>query len=208
MISSKTNNKPWEVIMGKKILFNFYLIFLFISCRGPNEPVPLRSPELWDPIVTGIFITHEDTPETSAIWGNPSISKAESQSDCPIRLDNPYPNPTNGSTGIAFEVLKRTEVRIWIAPATLYTLTSHNAIIYSNGIYGVPGGLCLNLLWEVTTQGRYHVTWAPYTQNAEQLPSGFYRVYLESDEFLIWRDILLAWDIADIPIDMKEYIQF
>jgi hypothetical protein len=56
--------------------------------------------------------------------------------------------------------------------------------------------------------GRYRYVFDGKINNA-YLPAGFYRVYLEADNHLLWKDILIARSKADLPPELRnKYFNF
>jgi len=60
--------------MSNKLLSIFILLLVFLfSCKSPNEnEIPILSPDMSQPIATGIYITSANGPDPIGVWGNPS----------------------------------------------------------------------------------------------------------------------------------------
>jgi hypothetical protein len=145
------------------------LVSAGLSCHSPNdsEIVP-SSPDMSQPIVTGIYITNAFGPDPIGVWGNPSdgsstvsvsypnFSIADGVShpvDSPLRkagavspgvlttslkLDNPYPNPFNGGVVISFSIPTTSKVELFVVPARLADDLSYDICSYSGAIAASP----------------------------------------------------------------------
>jgi hypothetical protein len=72
--------------MSNKIVSIFILLLVFLfSCKSPNEnEIPLLSPDMSQPIATGIYITNANGPDPIGIWGNPSDGSSATSVGYPI----------------------------------------------------------------------------------------------------------------------------
>jgi hypothetical protein len=189
----------------KKCIISCLMLLLFLSCRSPNEPVPLRSPEIWGPVVTGIFMTGESGPEVIHIWGNPTLSKSESDPDFPIRIGNPFPNPHNVSMTIYYEVKRTCKLKVYLVSAHLPG-TDDRLSLWANAVtyQGNSRSYATMLMEGVQREGTYSIMWSPYSEENEYLPAGFYRIYIESGGKIVWRDSFLMHMPHDMPASMAE----
>ncbi|NIV10260.1 MAG: hypothetical protein GWN62_02850 [Aliifodinibius sp.] len=203
--------KQFLIFIGLCILFSS-------SCRSPNSPIPLRAPNLRTPVATGIFITDETGPDIIGVFGNPSSKPTTSNSNSdptwdniagniPVRfqLEVPYPNPNNGDMTIRFALPKESIVTIYIVPASF--MNHEGQIIqFSNATINLPGGLAIDLLFNRNAAaGVYSVVWSGRDQSGRPFPDGFYRIYMEVNEHLLWQDALLLRDPCNAPAGLPTF---
>ena len=193
--------------MNRWLKFSGLCLLFFWSCRSPNAPAPLRAPGLQAPVATGVFITMEDGPEIVAVYGNPSSNPTISSSEAgtgeglPISfyLSVPYPNPTNVSAHIEFQLPVQSKVTIYVVPASFMS-PEGEIIQFGNAAIKVAGGLAVDLLMDQDrAAGRHVVNWSGRDQAGRPLPDGFYRIYMEINGHLLWQDALLLRDPCNAP---------
>ena len=62
-------------------LFILFLVTAF-SCKSPNaDEIPPLSPDMSQPIVTGIYVTNSMGPDPIGVWGNPSDGSSTTSVD-------------------------------------------------------------------------------------------------------------------------------
>jgi hypothetical protein len=200
--------------MYSKALFNIiiisFVLCLFTSCSDPADA--LNEPEFqFDvPVVTGLFITSAEGPEIIATWRNPSSNNSGGTTQVNnepglvvsmnYRLYVPYPNPTNVSCCIHFTVPRLSHVKIYLVPAQLEQSFPDNSENILSGIYSKPGSISvITLIDNNLNAGSYLCT-----LDGNQLPDGFYRVYMKVGEERLWHDILIAKDSSIIPEEIKK----
>lgn len=187
----------------------------FISCNvTENENHSLYSPYHKTPVTEGIFITSRDLPDAIGVWGNP-VNPAEWMLSNPPHdlsqklpsgfwLYNPYPNPANYSSRIFFQVPEASNVRVYIVPARLIGTPDNSISLVTGGVFLSPQGVAIKVLENKLLQaGRYWHDWDLTDDNSNPVPAGFYRVYMESGNDLLWRDILVYRDKKDLPADLR-----
>jgi hypothetical protein len=192
-----------------QILLTLLASLLCLGCRS-KETIPLRSPDFRTPVVTGIVITDEVGNELG-IWGNPSEFGAPESTqplsvrDVPRRpeLASPYPNPTNIQLTIQYALPRSSHVKLWIVPAVLEG-QEQEPLQFANASFAVPGGLAIRkMIDQVQPAGIHSVQWNTFDDNRQPAPAGFYRIYCQIDELLLWRDAFLFRDPCDLPLGLR-----
>ena len=200
--------------MSFKLLFNkffiYLILFLFITCSGPNDSSNESEFQFDIPVVTGLFITSTEGPEIIGIWRNPSSNNSggtpqvtnEPGHAVPMnyQLYVPYPNPTNVSCTILFTVTRLSHVKIYLVPAQLEQSIPDNSENMLSGIYSKPGSISITILINANLNAGAYA----YSLSNDQLPDGFYRVYMKVGEDRLWHDILIARDPSIIPEEIKK----
>jgi len=186
--------------------------FLVISCSGPTNEndyqVGLFS-QL--PVVTGIIETNE-VGEALGVWGYPNfppnIDKKDNGIHTVLSMGNPFPNPTNGSVRIPFQC-NRTDkpIKIWVAPARAIYQSDPQFKNHAQAIIINP----LNrneriLLNQKVASGFAEIVWDGLNSYGKKVPDGFYRIYIEFDGNLLWRDIFMASSRNALPSGMRDFI--
>ena len=178
-----------------KILFIILLPVLFYSCNNsnPTEVNPIINIDLTPPLITGIIRTSETGPRAITIYGNPNEkSDIIENNRLDFYIDSPYPNPTDGSTSISFYVPVKTNVLMWIIKGRLPVENASGSVNYANSNYVSPFTNYFQILYQrVNGPGRYILIWSGRDQNGKILPDGVYRVYIEVNGQLMWRNIWL-----------------
>lgn len=205
---------------GKNIIHNSLIAILCVvgySCDNPVALQPLRSPDGKTPIVTGLRVTSEKSPDEIDVWGFPNDPQVLPPPPIPPRHSsqnepedvqrvinpipfgfggtNPYPNPMKNATVIRFQLPITMMVSVWIVPAKLATEYTNNLSLVSANHTKENGEVAIAELIrdEIKSAGTYEVFWNRNDRNGNKVKQGVYRVYTRSGEYLFWRDILI-WD--------------
>lgn len=189
----------------------------FISCSvTESENQPLYSPDHKTPVTGGIIITSKYDPTALGAWGNPSNPTEWKLSKPPHDLSqklpsgfwlyNPYPNPAKDSSRIFFQVPEKSNARVYIVPARLMGSPDNSTSFITGGVFLSPQGIAIKVLENRLLQaGRYWHDWDLTDDNNNPVPAGFYRVYMETGNNLLWRDILVYRDKKELPADLRTY---
>jgi hypothetical protein len=154
------------------------------SCNESNNLEVLRSPEIFTPRVNGIVVTDE-YGEIYSLWGDPQYPESPK-----LYLGDPYPNPTHLSIGIHYQIEEETLIKLWVSPASWLGEISQNNVQILNSNYLVAGGLAVKeLLSRKLKVGKYHYQWDCRDNDGNLVKNGFYRIYLQNNDDLIWKDI-------------------
>ncbi|MFB0517284.1 MAG: hypothetical protein ACETWG_11875 [Candidatus Neomarinimicrobiota bacterium] len=183
------------------IAVGFISLVILSSCRGPNEPAPLRAPELRPPLIPGIFRTDESGNNLGTI-GNPDIPEDATGL---LRVDPAYPNPFYSMTTIQITQSGQTHIRVWIVRGIGFAEDSYYSGFtqIGNQLVATPGGLA-DLL--VMDGGFDFDPSHPIAQHNiivrmdETFEDGYYRCYIQADEVLLWTDLLLLNDVSCINL--------
>ncbi len=198
--------------MNKMKLLKLNIVFCIVLLLSCNEN-PLRgnlfhSPDFQIPIVPGLRITSDKGPDVIAIWRKPYDSENSNiKNGFPISeayLDCPYPNPSDGYYDIRFRIAKTSTVGSWIVVASLPETKQSEGVQYFGGYLPSPTGKAVAILLnnEIKQPGYYLLVF----HASKSLPAGFYRIYLQVDANLYWRDILLYKKRQDIPPDLMQML--
>jgi len=203
------------------------LAWISISCTDPDESsLPLYSPGMSTPVVTGIRITTPAGPSVVAVWGNPSDPMdpvvrygypADSpDTAAPVEGQIPdgyacsawYPNPSDGSTVAEFAVPKSSLVDLWIVRARWWETPDTDPVPVLGSTVPVPVNLAVRTVIRhvVMPAGSYRFTWEGRDDNGDPVPSGFYRLYLKAGTYSTWRDMFLYRSLNDIPSGLRSII--
>ena len=94
-------------------------------------------------------------------------------------------------------------IKLWISPATYEGIDSENNIYFLNGNYLKAGGLAVaELINETLAPGDHLVRWRGEDFDNNLVPNGFYRVYIQAKDVLLWKDILIITDYDHLSIDL------
>lgn len=159
------------------VLFTTFSILIFLSCdKNVGEDV-LYSPDLKMPVVTGLYISGEASPEVLGVWRNPSGKSFCSSigSSTHIQFGNPY----------------ETNVKVWVVPARLPEQSSQEVLKHFNGYFNNASGLSVAILMnESRSAGNHSIEYDFKDSKGNQLPEGFYRIYIDSGNWFRWCDVL------------------
>jgi hypothetical protein len=154
------------------------LSFILISCSKESENPMLHSPDGEMPVVTGLFISGEGSPEIFAVWGNPS--------------GNSFCYPTIGDySNIRYSNSQQTNVKVWVVPARLPNQKSNDVLHLLNAHFKNENGLAVSVLFDsISLPGSYLIEYHFTDSQGFLLPEGFYRIYVQSADGIRWCDVL------------------
>jgi hypothetical protein len=192
----------------------FYLLtiilFAVLQCSSPTDFNGAPEFISTTPVVTGIYQTNINGDVLGEI-GLPSdghkklsIKNKYPEFETPpdsvlsvlpfsINVYRIYPNPVNGPVIIKYHLPKNLYVKIWAVRASYSTAflgnmlpsvsTFNKSTVYSKLIRPKS----------IQEPGSYSVVWRTEDLNSNYLPNGFYRIYIQIDNHLFWRDLLLLY---------------
>lgn len=147
---------------------------LMSSCSASDEP--LRLGETNSPICTGFnFKNGENAP-----YGIVGIPNNKLLSDDKLKLLAAYPIPAKFTLGIITNI--SSNKKIWLTKAVISSSLNNN-IYYFNSPFQIVGGAPIISLNDVLDQ--------EITINVANLPKGYYRLYLKTDDDLLWENIII-----------------
>lgn len=174
------------------LLFFFFLI----GCRDIDAP--MRAPNLQSPVVTGINLT-DDMGREMGIWGRPSDKTGNMSMGIFLAV---YPNPSDGVFVIRYDLMKAAHVKMWAVRAR--TDDELNDKSFGGSTLFAPDDLALRILVDQYKEtGHYAVEW----RRDSNITEGFYRIYLESNDHLIWRDVAV-FEPCNLPLDLQKFFNF
>ena len=175
----------------------FILPLLLYSCNSPTSVGEINFQTEEPPLITGIIRTSPDTPEPLAIYGvpneQPEIFEEISQNiKAQFFISSPYPNPTDVSTQFKFGLPAGRNVTIWVVKGRLPGENVNDNTIYANGNFASPKFHYYKVLEKkYFVPGIYSLVWDAKYDNGDPLPDGVYRIYIELDGQLMWRNVMI-----------------
>jgi hypothetical protein len=160
------------------ILFTVFSILTLLSCDKSVDEEVMYSPDLKMPVVTGLYISGEASPEVLGVWRNPS--------------GHSFCNPSIGHViYFKFSIPSELRVKVWLVPARLPEQNSEDILKQFNAYYAKASGVAVAVLMnETKSAGNYQIECNFRDSNGNQLPEGFYRIYIQAGEFFEWGDVL------------------
>lgn len=167
-----------------KLALSFALVVIFVGCSDPVSP-----PDDPTPRVTGIYYTTESSPTPIAVWGHPNVEGSTTGgSDVKFSVGFPYPNPADGSSVATFTIPRSANVKVWLTTANV-----DPSLVPS----GVTAPLVPFRVIDTLMSGQYaagiHTLSVDFVDRTRMpLPSGFYRIYVESSSSQYYRDVAIC----------------
>ena len=205
------------------ILFlSIIILFNLNSCSNSTEPLETNNVDYEIPVVPGLIVTSIESPQTIGIWRNPHLPNGEYQyypnygdnidievpGPLNIRLETPYPNPTNNSITMQFAIAIDTKVSLWLVRAKLPEDNYNNVKTNFGGVF-ISSNNKIELLKDLPLPAGYHAVMYEWKdEDSNYLPAGFYRVFLKADGHTLWCDVLIARKITDLPPDLRGKVLF
>ena len=191
-----------------KFVIVVFVIVILISCDSANM---FNSSTLEAPVVPGIYRTDCDGNSWGR-WLNPYSPSYEFPNSNPnlwnITMQcTAYPNPDDGHLGISFYIPYEGSGKVTVVAALPPGSVQTNSIYYSNANFvNVEGGSVRTLFNDTFINCGHHTfVWDGRDDYGNKVADGFYRIYLEFDEYLLWVDMLLARDPNNIPPGLGMY---
>lgn len=187
-----------------KIIVIVFVLVIVISCDTARMFTPST---IKPPIAPGIFMTDCDG-NTLGTWMDPYSPSYQFPNSSPHLLPITmkcfaYPNPDNGHMTISFSIPYQSNGKITVYPALSYLDDLSEPVNYFGSTYYYSNSDPVKTLHDGNlNNGSHAVTWNGCYDDENYAPDGFYRVYLDFDEHLVWVDVLLIRDINNLPPDM------
>jgi hypothetical protein len=194
-----------------KLLENSFVLYLgliaaFLSaCDNPFASTPGTQGKN---IVTGVFITDEGGGIYSA-WGNPKSGginvkskdsevsdEGEVEASSFFSLRPLYPNPADGNMMIQADFPRASTVKIWMETAYLSLQDAESNDYQRFELYdieSVPQGTNVFLMTKKST-----------CSNGD-LRQGFFRVFVQFEDQLLWQDIYIGGVREQAPPGLREF---
>jgi hypothetical protein len=171
------------------------------SCNNTTEPSGINNLDYDVPVVPGLILTSEESPDPIGIWRNPHLPNWDNETS--YYLSTPYPNPANGSIRLYYALGIHAKVSLWLVRAKLPEDDYSNFRNSFGGVFVASNYKIVLLKDEPVRPGIYEYIFDWTDEDGKSLPAGFYRVYYEADGHLFWCDVLLARTISDLPPDLR-----
>ena len=187
-----------------KKISTIIICLFFFSCRGPNEPIPPRANQFRPIYISGIYRTGEggdylgpmgnpQSPENKSIIYDQEYDS--STGILPSKFNSlVYPNPTD--THFNFRIDTPVQTTLTISLVRGIGWAENTDIDYSinlgNQELATPYGLAsLYYVKKFQNPGRHNL-WL----DCSELPDGFYRIFVETDQWSYWHDFLTVQEIT------------
>jgi hypothetical protein len=158
-----------------------FISLVCISCELDSDN-PSGPPVLIPPIVNGIIKTHE-SGQVFGVIGKP----CENRKGINLSINGIFPNPNTSVFQISFDHYIDGLVQVWLSPANV------SGDILSE-IYGLNSFLITNspntvlVFSQVLSAGEF--TYNIDLNKFFNYPYGYYRLYLQTEDELLWADLL------------------
>lgn len=170
-------------------------IFFFACSTSDDSAIDNR------PITEGIFVTYESSPQTIATWGTPGLPEGSKTETEGYSMHTPYPNPASGHMAINVSIPKLTKVKIWLERARWIQEEEEEFI----------DPFIMEIYHDTLQSGEHSITltngFECGLESTNTLHDGFYRVYLESEEFYYWKDIYILGYFENTPEGLRGFAQ-
>lgn len=218
-LSNRESRTVYDFMTSRIILFFLFVAALNLnSCNNSTEPIEVTDSVYGIPVVPGLIITNREGPETIGIWRNPHLPNGEYhywvnwydniEVEIPgplkIRLETPYPNPTDSIITIHFTLALDTKVSLWLIRARLPEDNFENIRNSTGGVFASANNKIVLLNDLPMEIGEHSVQFQWEDEEGKNLPGGFYRVYFNADGHTLWCDVLFAEVESDIPIELRK----
>ncbi len=173
------------------------LPWLFFSCNSPTSVGEINLQTEEPPLITGIIRTSPDSPNPIAIYGVPNeqpeiIEEISQNVKSKFFMASPFPNPADVSTDITFGLPVGRNVTIWVVKGRLPGENVSDNTIIANGNFASPKFHYSKVIEKKYLQaGYYRIIWNAKYDNGDSLPDGVYRIYIEIDGQLMWRNVMI-----------------
>lgn len=167
------------------------ILITLYGCRGPNEPVPLWAPGLSRPFIPGIIWTDETGNDLGKI-GDPQIPLDPTGL---LELYGPYPNPTHYDIRVNFTLSRPAQVRSWVVRGIGFTENKRYSSYTQVGTHVVatPGEPAVFVLDDQDIPMGNNLL---LIEINETWDDGYYRIYVQADDVLLWADFLFLTDVS------------
>jgi len=172
------------------------LISQFFSCSNPAGSYPVENQILNMPVITGIVEIDTGAYNVQKKLGIPNEKEQITLFNSRNIPEQCYfngiiPNPASDATDISFSLPINANVSIWIVRGTLPENLKNKAYLYLNCYISQSSN---NFYMELQRNKAYPGGFYYYhlnlkDSNSSDLPNGFYRVYLEINGNLMWRNL-------------------
>lgn len=191
----------------KKLIFALLMIIIVIIISSCSQSNSFVTPTLSAPVVPGIELIDCDGNHWGS-WLYPYSPSFEFPGDELIwhyyLRCAAYPNPSNGYFSISYDIPDEGNVKITVVSALPPGSDPETHLTnYNNSTFVILGGNPIRtLLDQSLSQGSYNMPWDTRDDFGNKVPDGFYRIYLEWNEYLVWYDVFNLNDLNNLPPGM------
>lgn len=180
--------------MRKHIIRLLVITLLFTGACRDADDAPMRTPDFQAPLVTGLYVTNDFARVET--WRKPSNHGQVGA----------YPSITNLSTNVRFILSQTSDATVWVTPAAL----KGEELLHSSGggLYAQIPGAAIKTFPKQSFPALLinDVNWDLKDDHGNKVRPGFYRVFVETDEDVIYTDMFIYYDCSDIPNGIKTEI--
>ncbi|MES2765240.1 MAG: FlgD immunoglobulin-like domain containing protein [Bacteroidota bacterium] len=173
----------------KNILLFITLAIASLSCDSYTDPLSTRAPTLIlteEPTVTGIWMS-DVVGNSLGAWGNPAIP------DTSDEYSRVYgtPNPVLEAMTFSFMLPKQSNTRVFIVRAHLAGTQEINSV--GGAVMAESKDIIVRTFPPGTRPaGEFSFTWDGMDDDGRRLPTGFYRIYVVTQQRVMFFDIYFA----------------
>jgi hypothetical protein len=167
----------------KKLIYCTLFCIFFLSCNQSSEEL-VGSIALNPPIVTGIINT-DNTGKILGEFGKPR----DNRDGINISIKSVFPNPSNSFFQVNIEHRKNGLLKMWYKPA-IKTNDLFTEVLGINNAIIVKDVDSINVITGMYMAGKYMFNISMRGYNDSLIVKGYYRVYLSTEDELLWADLL------------------
>lgn len=172
------------------LVLSVFVLMAGVACSSPTDS-DVSTMALSQPLATGIYYT-DINGRILGVIGEPADNPSDGDN---VYLDLLSPNPAMGSFGVSYTLYAPSVVTVWIEPAVLNTFSfegeSDMATMLGGATFPTPQISARDENF-VIHAGKQVQGYHTISVDASSLPIGAYRVYLQAQKSLVWRDILVV----------------
>ena len=198
-------------------IFSLAVLFVALSCKSNDT---LIAPTLMTPLATGIWFTTDTGPDIIGKLGNPADSY-DSRVGPPQRVNNngniyymyftflhPYPNPFSGSVQSGYQLLYNSTVDLWIVKARYINDHASDETNEGGATTISPTRTTIKTIFhnEPKTVGVHAFVWDGTDDGGNLVQGGFYRIYLRTNGWTSFHDVLIVRQLSDIPPSWRKIL--
>ena len=166
----------------KKLSYLCLLILIITSNSCTKEVADTRLSDFTEPVITGYYQTNENGEEMGAV-GIPNVKRFNgADRNHSTHLMVIFPNPAYYSFNIRMETpVPSTTKKIWITRANIVDMPDNSGIDLAMTTMVVGGSPVFQ-----TETNSDHIT-----INVEDVEDGYYRVYVEADDIILYENLVI-----------------
>ncbi|MEM1041510.1 MAG: hypothetical protein AAGI91_02670 [Bacteroidota bacterium] len=169
------------------------LLLVLAGCDSDDDTSILRAPGGQTPVAGAIDFRGENNEDLGLLGSGPVGGYiGDEPSSGRTRIFSLFPNPTARRTALGFAFEQQTEAAVFVVAALPPGSMSPPQASDTQGAWVYrPGGLPLAVLARRTFEAGAHSVDFEFTEvEGRPLPEGYYRIYLQTPDFIAWQDML------------------